>query len=197
MTAYSDALDALREHHRQIKDFDLQAAFQTDPDRFARFSGSLNDLTLDFSKCAITHETMALLISLAQAAGVSERRDAMFAGEAINSTEERAVLHTALRHSGGPVMHAGRDVMPDVEGVLVWMEAFADAIRSGKVKGASGKPYTVVVIVAIVGSALAPGTATLVLAPSPTVPVVDYVATVHGAHITDTSAALLPTTTLF
>lgn len=197
MTAYSDALDALREHHRQIKDFDLQAAFQTDPDRFARFSGSLDDLTLDFSKCAITHETLALLISLAQAAGVSERRDAMFAGEAINSTEERAVLHTALRHSGGPVMHAGRDVMPDVEGVLVAMEAFADAIRSGKLKGATGKPFTDVVNVGIGGSDLGPCMATLALAPYHDGPRVHYVSNVDGAHITDTLAALDPATTLF
>src|SRR5690606_33215496 len=164
MTAYSDALDALREHHRQIKDFDLQAAFQTDPDRFARFSGSLDDLTLDFSKCAITHETLALLISLAQAAGVSERRDAMFAGEAINSTEGRAVLHTALRHSGVPVMDAVRDVTRDVEAVLVAMEAYADAIRSGKLQCAPGNPFAVVVNVGIGGSELGTCMATLALA---------------------------------
>ncbi len=101
-------------------------------------------------------------------AGVAEKRDAMFAGEAINITEDRAVLHTALRNrSNTPVMVDGKDVMPDVNAVLDAMGTFADGIRSGALKGATGKAITDVVNIGIGGSDLGPVMATLALAPYP------------------------------
>ncbi|GGA73460.1 glucose-6-phosphate isomerase [Nitratireductor aestuarii] len=197
MIAYSDALEALREHHRQNGQFDLREAFKADPERFATFSASLDDLTLDFSKTAVSEETLQLLGDLADAAGVSERRDAMFAGDPINGTEKRAVLHTALRNSSGPVIHAGHDVMPDVEAVLAAMGAFAEKIRSGELTGATGKRFTDVVNIGIGGSDLGPCMATLALAPYHDGPACHYVSNVDAAHIADTLRKLDPETTLF
>jgi len=197
MIAYSDALEALREHHRQNGQFDLREAFKADPERFATFSASLDDLTLDFSKTAVSEETLQLLGELADAAGVSERRDAMFAGDPINGTEKRAVLHTALRNSSGPVIHAGHDVMPDVEAVLAAMGAFAEKIRSGELTGATGKRFTDVVNIGIGGSDLGPCMATLALAPYHDGPACHYVSNVDAAHIADTLRKLDPETTLF
>src|SRR5690606_34066190 len=196
MIAYADALAALREHRSRFHSFDLREAFRTDPQRFSRFSASLDDLTLDYSKCAVTDETMRLLAQLAEAAGVAGRRDAMFAGEEINITEHRAVLHTALRHSGGPVHCKGRDVMADVQAVLAAMEEFASGIRSGSLKGATGKRFTDVVNIGIGGSDLGPCMATLALAPYHDGPALHYVSNVDAAHIADTLARLDPETTL-
>jgi Glucose-6-phosphate isomerase len=196
MIAYADALAALREHRSRFHSFDLREAFRTDPQRFSRFSASLDDLTLDYSKCAVTDETMRLLAQLAEAAGVAGRRDAMFAGEEINITEHRAVLHTALRHSGGPVYCKGRDVMADVQAVLAAMEEFASGIRSGSLKGATGKRFTDVVNIGIGGSDLGPCMATLALAPYHDGPALHYVSNVDAAHIADTLARLDPETTL-
>lgn len=197
MTAYSTALEALHEHCHQIRDLDLRAVFQADSQRFEAFSATLDDLTLDFSKCAVTDQTLTLLVDLAKAAGVGARRDAMFAGEAINSTEDRAVLHTALRNSTGPVFHNGHDVMPDVKAVLNAMSAFADKIRSGKLTGETGKPFTDIVNIGIGGSDLGPCMATLALAPYHDGPKAHYVSNIDAAHITDTLGGLDPETTLF
>jgi len=197
MIAYSDALQALREHHRQNGQFDLRETFKGDPSRFETFSASHDDLTLDFSKTSVTEETLQLLGQLADAAGVIERRDAMFAGEAINSTEKRAVLHTALRNSSGPVLLAGHDVMPDVQAVLAAMSAFSEKIRSGELKGATGKRFTDVVNIGIGGSDLGPCMATLALAPYHDGPACHYVSNVDAAHISDTLRKLNPETTLF
>src|SRR5690606_36269080 len=126
------ALATLKEHAARGAPADMRAAFAADPGRFDAFSLMLDDLLLDWSKCAVDAETMRLLERLAVAAGVEERREAMFAGRHINTTENRAVLHTALRNTGDrPVMADGRDVMPDVRGVLAAMTAFAEGIRSG------------------------------------------------------------------
>jgi glucose-6-phosphate isomerase len=198
MSAYEDALDALRQHRRDNEGFDLRAAFAADPERFSRFSAALDDMLLDYSKTAVTDETMALLERLAEAADVAGRREAMFSGARINVTEDRAVLHTALRGGAGEqVMLDGRDVMPDVEGVLAAMEAFADGIRSGAIKGATGKPFTDVVNIGIGGSDLGPAMATLALAPYHDGPRLHYVSNVDGAHIADTLKELNPETTLF
>jgi len=197
MIAYSDALEALREHHRQNGRFDLREAFRGDPRRFETFSASIDDLTLDFSKCAVTEETLQLLARLAEAAGVADRREAMFSGEEINSTEKRAVLHTALRNSSGPVFTAGRDVMPDVEAVLAAMSAFAEKVRAGKLTGYTGKRFTDVVNIGIGGSDLGPCMATLALAPYHDGPACHYVSNVDAAHIADTLRKLDPETTLF
>ena len=114
----------------------ILSLFERDPDRFNGFSVRLGDMLLDFSKTAIDARALTLLIELAAARGVPERRDLMFTGAKINTTEDRAVLHVALRNrSGKPILVDGRDVMPEVDGVLDRMAAFADGVRSGRDRG--------------------------------------------------------------
>ncbi len=136
MSAYEAALEALKEHAKAIAGFDLRDAFAKDRDRFARYSASLDDLLLDYSKCAVTEETLDHLVKLAQAAGLAERREEMFSGKHINMTEDRAVLHTALRAGADSAIKVdGQDISRDVEAVLQAMSKFAEAVRSGsKVK---------------------------------------------------------------
>lgn len=177
---------------------DLRAAFAADPERFSRFSASLDDLMMDYSKCAVNDEVLDQLEQLLVTAGVAEKRDEMFSGAPINFTEGRAVLHTALRNrSNRPVMVDGRDVMPDVNGVLDSMGKFADGIRSGEMKGATGKAITDVVNIGIGGSDLGPVMATLALAPFHDGPRLHFVSNIDGAHIADTLKTLAPETTLF
>ncbi len=177
---------------------DLRAAFAADAQRFTRFSTSFDDLLMDYSKCAVNDEIMALLEELCTKAGVAEKRDSMFAGEKINFTEDRAVLHTALRNRANtPVIVDGADVMPDVNGVLAAMGAFAEAIRSGDLTGATGKAITDVVNIGIGGSDLGPAMATLALAPFHDGPRLHFVSNVDGAHIADTLKLLSAETTLF
>ncbi len=177
---------------------DLRAAFAADPQRFSRFSASLDDLLMDYSKCAVNDEVLDLLEQLMTAGGVAEKRDEMFSGAPINFTEGRAVLHTALRNrSNRPVMVDGRDVMPDVNGVLEAMGKFADGIRSGEMKGATGKAITDVVNIGIGGSDLGPVMATLALSPFHDGPRLHFVSNIDGAHIADTLKTLSAETTLF
>lgn len=177
---------------------DLRAAFVADPQRFSRFSASLDDLLMDYSKCAVNDEVLDQLEQLMKTAGVAEKRDEMFSGAPINFTEGRAVLHTALRNrSNRPVIVDGRDVMPDVNGVLEAMGAFADGIRSGEMKGATGKAITDVVNIGIGGSDLGPVMATLALAPFHDGQRLHFVSNIDGAHIADTLKTLSAETTLF
>jgi glucose-6-phosphate isomerase len=196
--AFKAAIDKLARHRNENTHFDMRAAFAADAGRFDRFSARLDDLLLDFSKCAVTDETLELLHELARAAKLEERRDAMFAGERINSTENRAVLHTALRNrSGTPVLVDGQDVMFDVLAVLEAMGRFAEALRAGEIRGATGKPFTDIVNIGIGGSDLGPAMATLALAPYHDGPRAHYVSNVDGAHIADTLKDLNAETTLF
>jgi glucose-6-phosphate isomerase len=196
-SSFQARLAALRDQHKQAPK-DMRAAFANDPDRFAKFSAVDGDLLLDWSKCAVDETTMDLLERLAEAAGVARRRDAMFAGEKINITENRAVLHTALRvPRGQTVLVGGRDVIPEVHAVLDAMAAFSDEIRSGKAAGATGKKITDVVNIGIGGSDLGPAMATLALAPWHDGPRAHYVSNVDGAHMHDTLKGLSPETTLF
>ena len=177
---------------------DLRAAFSADPQRFRRYSVSLDDLLMDFSKTAVNDRVITLLETLAEEAGVAQKRDAMFSGEAINFTEGRAVLHTALRNrSNQPVLVDGKDVMPDVNGVLAAMAGFANGIRSGSLKGATGRRITDVVNIGIGGSDLGPAMATLALSPFHDGPRAHFVSNVDGAHIADTLKGLDAETTLF
>ena len=177
---------------------DIRSAFAADNGRFERFSARFDDLLMDYSKCAVNDEIMALLERLFAEGGVAEKRAAMFSGEAINFTENRAVLHTALRNrSNTPVMVDGRDVMPDVNAVLSAMGVFAEKIRSGALKGATGKAITDVVNIGIGGSDLGPVMATLALAPFHDGPRAHFVSNVDGAHIADTLKLLNAETTLF
>jgi glucose-6-phosphate isomerase len=180
----------LKAHRKKGSPTDMRKAFERDPKRFATLSAKTEDLLLDYSKCAVNARTMKLLAALAKAADVEAKREAMFAGAIINSTEGRAVLHTALRNRANtPVMVAGRDVMPDVNGVLGAMAGFANDVRSAKI--------TDVVNIGIGGSDLGPAMTTLALAPYHDGPRLHYVSNVDGAHIADTLKTLSPETTLF
>ena len=177
---------------------DIRAAFAADPQRFSRFSVRFDDLTMDFSKTAVNEVILPLLLKLAEDGGVAGKREEMFTGKAINFTENRAVLHTALRNRANtPVLVDGKDVMPDVNAVLAAMGTFADAIRSGAIKGATGKAITDVVNIGIGGSDLGPVMATLALAPYHDGPRLHFVSNIDAAHIADTLKLLTAETTLF
>lgn len=192
------AMADLVEHARLVEPLHLRDLFAADPQRFQRFSVALDDLLIDYSKNRIVPQTMERLIALARVADLEGWRDRMFAGEPINTTEGRAVLHTALRNrSGRAVTVDGRDVMPDVTEVLIRMGAFADSVRTGAVKGATGKAFTDVVNIGIGGSDLGPAMVTLALAPYHDGPRVHFVSNVDGAHIADTLKRLDAETTLF
>ena len=143
----------------------LRELFASDPGRAERLTATAADLTLDYSKHRVTDDTLRLLMDVARAAGVEGRRDAMFSGTHINTTEDRAVLHVALRMPPGSRLEVdGQDVPGDVHAVLDKMGALADRIRDGDWKGATGKRITAVVNIGIGGSDLGPAMATLALA---------------------------------
>lgn len=191
------ALSDLKSHLESGAPRDLRAAFAADSGRAPRYTVGLDDLRMDFSKCAVNDETLALLTGLANAAGVEAHRDRMFAGEAINTTEGRAVLHTALRaEAGADIRAGGENVVPQVHAVLDAMGAFSDGVRGGSILGATGKPFTDVVNIGIGGSDLGPVMATLALAPYHDGPRLHFVSNVDGAHIADTLSGLDPETTL-
>ncbi len=152
---------ALQKHHDELveKGIGLKDWFAADPDRVEKLSYRAGDLYFDLSKNLVTDETLKLLVDLGRACGVEERRDAMFSGEHINTTEDRAVLHTALRRPAsqkGELIVDGQDVVADVHEVLDRMYAFADRVRSGEWKGVSGKKIEHVVSIGIGGSDLGP-----------------------------------------
>ncbi|MGB3522085.1 MAG: glucose-6-phosphate isomerase [Mycobacterium sp.] len=151
------AWNALRKHHEQIGDTHLREFFADDPERGTRFTATVGDLYIDYSKHRITSETVRLLVDLAQTAGLEDRRDAMFAGLHINTSEDRAVLHTALRLPRNADLHVdGQDVVADVHAVLDAMGDFTDRLRSGEWTGATGKRIETVVNIGIGGSDLGP-----------------------------------------
>ena len=148
---------ALEAHYQSVKDLKLRTLFASDPGRSERFGVEAAGLFLDYSKNRITDETVRLLIELARARGVAARRDAMFSGEKINVSENRAVLHVALRaERGQKILVDGKDVVPEVHAVLDRMAAFADQVRSGAWTGHSGKRIRNVVNIGIGGSYLGP-----------------------------------------
>jgi glucose-6-phosphate isomerase len=184
----------LKAHAAKVEGRSMLSLFD-DPDRAARFSRRMGGMLFDFSKTQIDDTALARLVDLARTAGVEGKRDAMFAGEKINETEGRAVLHTALRAEAGPILVDGRDVLPGVKATLGRMAAFADKIRAGDIRGAGGS-YTDVVNIGIGGSDLGPAMATLALAPYHDGPRLHYVSNVDGAHIHDTLQGLDPERTL-
>jgi glucose-6-phosphate isomerase len=153
----TETFKALQQHYADAQTWQMRNLFAQDAQRFERFSLEAAGLLLDYSKNRLNHETMRLLIGLAQERGVEGQRDAMFAGEKINFTENRAVLHTALRAPRSATLRVdGQDVIGDVHAVLDRMEAFSERIRSGQWKGYSGKPITDIVNIGIGGSYLGP-----------------------------------------
>ncbi|MDX8453152.1 glucose-6-phosphate isomerase [Mesorhizobium sp. VK9D] len=196
-SSFDKQLAALRDQRAAAKG-SMRDAFAADPKRFETFSATDGDLLLDWSKCAVDADTMTMLEKLAGAADLEGRRAAMFEGKKINITENRAVLHTALRNlTGKSVVVDGQDTKADVIAVLDAMGAFADAIRSGKAAGATGRKITDIVNIGIGGSDLGPAMVTLALAPYHDGPRAHYVSNVDGAHIHDTLKGLSPETTLF
>jgi glucose-6-phosphate isomerase len=193
-----DIVAKLKEAARSTSAADIRAAFAADPQRFDKYHAWFDDLLMDYSKTAVNETILGLLAELAEKAGVATKREAMFTGEIINFTENRAVLHTALRNrSNTPVLVDGKDVMPDVNAVLKAMGEFAEAIRSGKTTGATGKKITDVINIGIGGSDLGPVMTTLALAPFHDGPRLHYVSNIDAAHIADTIKLLDPETSLF
>ncbi len=192
------AWKALEAHVEQIKDLHMRRSFAEDPKRFEKFSLRYGDILLDYSKNRITEETLPLLIELANQSDLPAWIERMFTGQKINFTEQRAVLHTALRNrSNTPVYVDGEDVMPEVNRVLDKMQRFTEKVRSGEWKGYSAKPITDVVNIGIGGSDLGPVMVTEAMKPYGYRLNVHFVSNVDGSHILDTLARLNPETTLF
>ncbi len=195
----SPAWNALRAHHASIGGAQMRDLFQAGAERFTQFSLRWEDMIVDYSKHRITAETMALLQGLARESDVTGWRDRMFAGEKINFTEGRAVLHVALRNrSGKPVIVDGVDIMPGIRSVLAHMREFSDAVRSGAWVGATGMKITDVVNIGIGGSDLGPVMVTEALKPYAKPGLrLHFVSNVDGTHIAETLKSLAPETTLF
>jgi glucose-6-phosphate isomerase len=193
------AWQALRRHHADVAPLTLRQLFAADPDRFAAFSARQDDLLLDYSKNRVTGETMALLFDLARQSDVEGWRDRMFAGQHINSTEDRAVLHVALRNrSARPMMVDGADVMPQVQAVLAQMKEFCDAVHSGAWRGAKGDRITDIVNIGIGGSDLGPLMAVEALAPYRVEGISShFVSNVDASHLHAVLQKCRPETTLF
>ncbi len=194
-----EAWRRLKAHRDQIRSGHLRTWFKNDPSRFDRLSARLGDLFVDYSKHLVTDETLTLLRALARVREVESLRDRMFAGDKINVTEDRAVLHVALRNrSNRPIEVDGRDVMPEVNAALDHMRGFSDRLRSGAWKGFTGQRITDVVNIGIGGSDLGPVMATLALTPyAREGPRMHFVSNVDGSHIAETLHPLDPATTLF
>jgi len=190
---------ALKKHHKQLSNRHMREMFAKDPQRFDKFSLEACGIFLDYSKNRITEKTMRLLFSLARQAKVEVWRDRMFAGEKINVTEQRAVLHIALRNRANrPIIVDGRDVMPDVNAVLAHMKQFSNAVRDGEWKGYTGEPIADVVNIGIGGSDLGPVMVTEALKPYARPDLrVHFVSNVDGTHIAETLKRVRPATTLF
>jgi glucose-6-phosphate isomerase len=195
----SPAWIALNNHYQHIQHFSMREAFLHDPQRFDKYSLNFNDILFDFSKNRITEETLPLLINLANHVKLQNKIEAMFIGEAINTTEHRAVLHTALRNrSNRPVLVDGIDVMPEVNRVLKQMRGFCQRVRSGEWVGCTGKKITDVVNIGIGGSSLGPKMVSAALAPYSTPALnVHYVSNIDAGDLAGTLSSLSAETTLF
>ncbi len=190
--------EALAAHFEVHRSRPISQLFETDPKRFDHYSTSAGPFLLDWSKTSVDDKARALLIELATVAGVEAKRAAMMAGERINTTENRAVLHTALRRfDKTPVIIDGQDMQPAVAAERQKMFHLADAIRSGTVKGSTGASFTDVVNIGIGGSDLGPVMTCLALSPYHDGPRVHFVSNIDGAHLADTLKGLNPATTLF
>lgn len=191
--------NTLKSHQKVMEQLHMRDLFRDDPTRFQRYSIQFGDILFDYSKNRITDETLGLLLTLAEGSKVAEKREAMFEGRRINLTENRAVLHTALRNrSNHPVLLDGKDVMPDVNRVLDSMRSFSEKIRSGAWKGWTGKAITDVVNIGIGGSDLGPRMVVKALTPyhQPGLSV-HFVSNVDEADIVENLKGLDPETTLF
>ncbi len=187
---------ALKRHHATVKGRRIQTLFD-DPDRFTAFSAASNDLLLDYSKTNIDAAGLQHLLDLATGAGLAEKRDAMFRGDRINRTEDRAVLHTALRRPAAAPVPVGLEaIQTEIHATLAAMRQFAEGIRSGRIAATDGNPFSDVINIGIGGSDLGPVMATLALSPYHDGPRTHFVSNVDGAHLADTLRPLNPQRTL-
>lgn len=194
----SAAWTALATHREALADFHIRDLFAADPARFDTFKRELGDILVDFSKHRVTGETLKLLIALAEQAGVPVFIERMFSGEKINITEDRAVLHVALRNRANrPIQVDGVDVMPDVNRVLAKMRTFTEAVRSGSHVGHTGKEITDVVNIGIGGSDLGPVMVTEALRPYWSEITPHFVSNIDGTHLAETLKRVDPETTMF
>ncbi|EKJ0871339.1 TPA: glucose-6-phosphate isomerase [Escherichia coli] len=193
------AWQALKKHFDEMKDVTIADLFAKDGDRFSKFSATFDDqMLVDYSKNRITEETLAKLQDLAKECDLAGAIKSMFSGEKINRTENRAVLHVALRNrSNTPILVDGKDVMPEVNAVLEKMKTFSEAIISGEWKGYTGKAITDVVNIGIGGSDLGPYMVTEALRPYKNHLNMHFVSNVDGTHIAEVLKKVNPETTLF
>lgn len=188
----------LQKHYQEIKSLEMKELFAQDPDRFADFHIEFEDFLIDYSKHRITRKTLEYLLELAEASGVKQAAKAMFSGQHINWTEDRAVLHSALRNrSDKPVFVDGQDVMPQVNNVLEKMKNFCQEVRDGSWTGYSGKPIKHIVNIGIGGSDLGPVMITEALKHYADGPEVHFVSNVDGTDFVEKCKNLSPEETLF
>ncbi len=195
----TSAWEKLTRHFEIMKERHMHNMFIEDPGRFTRFSLRFEDILLDYSKNIINEETSALLLDLANEVNIKDAIERMFTGDRINGTENRSVLHTALRNrSNSPVYLGDKDIMPEINDVLEKMREFSNTIISGEWKGYTGKFITDIVNIGIGGSDLGPVMVTEALKPyaKPNIKV-HFVSNIDGTHITETLKKLSPKTTLF
>jgi glucose-6-phosphate isomerase len=202
MSAPTSSLPAwkkLEQHYAANRSVHMRDLFAQDPDRFKKYSLEFEDIFFDFSKNRVTDETITLLRDLATERDVAGWAKKMFNGEKINITENRAVLHIALRNrSNRPILVDGKDVMPEVNAVLAHMEKFSNSVRSGEWKGYTGKAITDFVNIGIGGSDLGPVMVTEALKPYAQKNLnAHFVSNIDGTHISETLKKLSPETTLF
>ncbi|MGB2831532.1 MAG: glucose-6-phosphate isomerase [Methylotenera sp.] len=189
----------LCQHQQSVVKLHMRDLFANDPKRFEKYSFHLDDILFDFSKHRITDETLPFLMQVAREADIENWRDKMFSGEKINITENRAVLHTALRNrSNTPVLVDGKDVMPDINAVLAQMRTFTNKVRNGDWKGFTGKRITDIVNIGIGGSDLGPVMVCNSLKPyaSPDLNI-HFVSNIDGAHLMLALEKCKAETTLF
>src|ERR1044071_4993980 len=184
----TNAWQQLKEHYEEMKSVSMEKMFGEDSDRFAKFSTSVDDIVFDYSKNRISERTVGLLLKLAEECKLKEAIEAMFNGNKINETENRSVLHVALRNfSKEPMYSEGKDVMPQVKKVLRQMKSFCDKIHSGEWRGYSGKRIRYIVNIGIGGSDLGPQMVTEALKPYWVEGIESYfVSNVDGSHIAET-----------
>jgi glucose-6-phosphate isomerase len=195
----SPAWQALHAHYEDIKDVHMRDMFKQDPDRFNTFSTRLDDLLLDYSKNRITEQTFKLLMDLARERKIEKWRDRMYAGEAVNCTENRSVLHIALRNrSNNPILVDGENVMPRVNAVLAKMRGFTERVRSGQLRGYNGERIKNIVNIGIGGSDLGPHVVCESMKPFSQRGLRAYfVSNADATHLVETLKLVEPENTLF
>ena len=192
------AFSLLTKHKAEIADTTIKDLFANDTERFDKFSVRFEDILLDYSKNLITEKTKAILVALANECELDDAIERMFTGDVINQTENRAVLHTALRNrSNSPIAVDGNNIMPDINAVLEKMKGFSEKVISGNWKGYSGKAITDVVNIGIGGSDLGPVMVTEALKPYKNHLNLHFVSNVDGTHIAEVLKKINPETTLF